>query len=354
MCHLKSFKVKEAGEPWLTNEALEAIRDKDNLLRKAMRTRNERDWAIARESRNRIGRDLRNLRSEFLLNQQTIHKDDPKKFWSTISSIIPGKRGPSKLIWLKDEKSAQDIDQDKVSQYMNSFFTNIGSDLAKKHTRNWVYFGDRVQNSLEQFQTDADEVIELLKEIECLKSSGLDELSSRICKDAFLVLHDQLTHIFNCSLRYGLFPDQWKVARVVPLFKGGNKTLVGNYRPISLLPLPGKILEKIVHKRILAFLDTENFLSPDQGGFRKGCSTTATIADLTDDIFTNVNRGRTTLAAFIDLKKAFDTVNFDILLCKLNEAGIRGSVFQWCLSYLLSRSQSVIANGVTSPSLPLK
>ena len=129
---------------------------------------------------------------------------------------------------------------------------------------------------------------------------------------------------------------------------------MGNYRPISLLPLPGKIQEKIVHKRILAFLDTENFLSPDQGGFRKGCSTTATIADLTDDIFTNVNRGRTTLAAFIDLKKAFDTVNFDILLCKLNEAGIRGSVFQWCRSYLLSRSQSVIANGVTSPSLPLK
>ena len=354
MCPMKSFKVREAGEPWLTNEALEAIRDKDNLLRKAKRTKNELDWVNAKESRNRVGRDLRNLRSEYLMNQQTLHKNDPKKFWSTISSIIPGKKDSSKLIWLKDEESEQDIDQAKVSHYMNSFFTSIGPGLAKKHTQNWVYFGDRLQNSLEHIQTDVDEVVELLKEIEYLKSSGLEEISSRICKDAFLVLHDHLTHIFNCSLRLGLFPDQWKIARVVPLSKGGDRTIVGNYRPISLLPLPGKILEKIVHDRISSFLDKENFLSPDQGGFRAGCSTTATIADITDDIFSNVNGGLTTLAAFIDLKKAFDTVNFEILLCKLDASGIRGGVYQWCRSYLLARSQSTMANGVPSPNLSLK
>ena len=121
------------------------------------------------------------------------------------------------------------------------------------------------------------------------------------------------------------------------------------------MPLPGKLLEKIVHSRISNFLEEHKFLSPIQGGFRKGFSTISrTIADLTDDLFEGVNKGDTTLAAFIDLKKAFDTVNVDILLKKLTCAGVQGQTLNWCRSYLNGRSQRTTAIGTVSSKLPVK
>ena len=155
------------------------------------------------------------------------------------------------------------------------------------------------------------------------------------------------------SLSRAIFPDEWKIAKVVPLYKGGNREDVSNYRPVSLLPLPGKLLEKIVHKRISQFWDDNNFLTKEQGGFRKGFSTTSTIADLTSDLFDQINLGRSTLAAFVDLRKAFDTVNLEILLCKLERTGVRDMTLQWCRSYLAGRQQCALANGVTSNCLPI-
>ena len=236
---------------------------------------------------------------------------------------------------------------------MNSFYTKIGPQLAKKHKSAWQYYGETVEDEVHDIQTDVEEVISLCKDIITLKSSGIDDISSKLCKDAFLAIPHQITHMFNCSLTAGKFPKAWKMAKVVPIFKGGDREEVSNYRPISLLTLPGKILEKIVHKQISNFLEVNHFLTDNQGGFRKGFSTTSTIADLTDDLFSEVIEGRTTLAAFIDLQKAFDMVDYNILLNKLLESGIRGKTFRWCKSYLSNRTQRTIVNGLTSQCLPI-
>ena len=111
--------------------------------------------------------------------------------------------------------------------------------------------------------------------------------------------------------------------------------------------LPGKMMEKIVHNRITDFWDINNFLTKDQGGFRKGFSTGATIADLTDDLFLQINKGNTTLATFFNLRKAFDTVNINILKTKLELKGIRNGVLNWCSNYLSKRSQCTYVNGIT-------
>ena len=133
----------------------------------------------------------------------------------------------------------------------------------------------------------------------------------------------------------------------------GDRETVGNYRPISLLPLPGKLLEKVVHSRLSAFLDDNNFLTDQQGGFQKGHSMTSTTADLTDNIFSEMNKEGTTLAAFVDLKKAFDTVDPTILLRKLDEAGIRDKTLEWCVSYPTGRSQKTLVNGLSSSERPI-
>ena len=353
-CPVKQFKVPNIREPWVTNEAIEAIRDKDRAMKRAKVTGREEDWALARRERNRVGRDLELLRIDFMKTQQEAHANDPRKFWRSIAEILPRKQGGREDIWLRDSGKEKVVPVEEIPSFINNFFTGIGPKLAKEHSREWEYFGEECPESLEDITTNEDEVLKLCKEINGMKASGFDLLSSRICKDAFLVLVDKLVHIFNCSLSSSEFPESWKIAKVVPLFKGGERDDVGNYRPVSLLPLPGKLLEKIVHSRIVGFLDDAKFLSMHQGGFRKGHSTTSTIADLTDELFEKTNHGLTTLAAFIDLKKAFDTVNQSILLKKLAKAGVRNKTLAWCRNYLTGRKQCILANGRTSSYLPIK
>ena len=117
--------------------------------------------------------------------------------------------------------------------------------------------------------------------------------------------------------------------------------------------MKGKLLEKIVHRKVTQFWDERNFLSCNQGEFRKGHSTVSTIADLTDELFQQINLGSTTLAVFVDLRKAFDTVNMNILLAKLERGGIRRELLDWCSNYLSGRTQCTLANGSKSKELPV-
>ena len=122
-------------------------------------------------------------------------------------------------------------------------------------------------------------------------------------KDAFQAIPEIITLCFNLSLETGIFPCRWKLAKVVPLFKSGDVSNVNNYRPVSLLPLPGKLLEKIVHKHLLNYIETYDLLNSAQGGFRPGHSTTDTIAKFTDDVLLKANDSQCTLDTFIDLRK---------------------------------------------------
>ena len=270
---MKSFRVSERREVWITNEALEAIKDKDRALARAKRSGKQEDWELAKRLRNRVGRELENLKTDFLKQRQEENMGDPKKFWKEVSKIIPGKKAASGKIWLKHETGGLQIPTPQTADFINRFFTDIGPNLAKVHKDDWSYYGDTLNISIDPFLTNKDEVLKLCKDINPMKSSGMDCLSSRICKDAFMVLGDQLVHLFNSSLSQQKFPMAWKLAKVVPLFKGGDREDVGNYRPVSLLPLPGKLLEKVVHNGISKFWDDNNFLSHNQGSFRKGFST---------------------------------------------------------------------------------
>ena len=153
------------------------------------------------------------------------------------------------------------------------------------------------------------------------------------------------------SLKKGGFPEKWKHATVIPIPKEGDHADVNNLRPISLLPLPGKLLEQVVHQQIMEYISMHNLLCKEQGGFRKGFSTISKIADFTDDLFTAINENKLTLAAFIDLRKAFDTVNHNILLQKLKTLGLHLQELKWFESYLVQRFQQPLANGIMSDKL---
>ena len=346
----KLFRVKEISEPWVTNEILEEIKDKDRFLRIARRSGKAGDLIRAKFQRNRVGRLVEQAKANFLKEQQEELAEDPKKFWRLVKTIVPGnKKSKMKIVLThKDEGKELEIEERDTADYINKFFSGIGAKLAREHKEPWSFFGDRTEVKCPSFRTDYEQVSTLCKEIKTVKSSGIDDIATKVFKDAFRVLIPQLVYLFNLSFEKGVFPDSWKQATIIPLYKGGNKSEVSNYRPVSLLPLPGKLIERIAHSKMSSFLNDNSLLTDKQGGFRKGHSTMTSIAELTDCLFSNINGGLTSLAAFVDLRKAFDTVDHNILLKKISCYGIDEINLRWCTNYLTNRVQHTLANGVVS------
>ena len=346
MCPLKKIKIKNKDDPWITAELIDLIKDKDRARMIAKRTNRNEDWDRAKRLRNLAKMELRRAKSNFITENLSRYSNDGKKFWEQIGYLLPKNKSKSKINLVNHDTKQQILDKN-VADYINDFFCNIGPSLASNFGSVWRYHGNRVEDNIQDIMTDELEIIKLCKTIDIYKSSAVSNLSSRVLKDVFLAIPEKIVALMNISLITCTFPDAWEKANVVPLFKGGDRTNVNNFRPVSLLPLPGKLLERIVHSRLINFFDMHNVLNPNQGGFRAGHSTTNTIACFTDDIL-HLNESECTMAAFIDLCKAFDTVNHYILIKKLEENGIRGNTLNWVRSYLNSRSQCVLANGIIS------
>ena len=286
-------------------------------------------------------------KAEFIKSNLEENHKDARKFWKSLSDLIVNKGKQTSVIKLITQ-SDNNVDHDKTADFMNDFFASIGPTLASNYNKSWTYQGQIYNCVFPDMLTNDEEVLKLCKEIQETKSSAIDSLSSMILKHAFLALIPKLTFLLNLSLKSGKFPQIWKQAVVIPLAKEGDTSNVGNYRPISLLPLPGKILEKIVHDRLMSYLEANNILDKNQGGFRKNHSTTDTIVKFTQEIFSAMNNKEVSLVTFIDLKKNFHTVDHQILIRKLEILGIRNKSLTWFSSYLGNRTQKTIANNMVS------
>ena len=175
-----------------------------------------------------------------------------------------------------------------------------------------------------------------------------------ILKNSLLVLNEQFSHLINTSIQNQRVPTGWKKAKVIPIPKSGDLTDVTNFRPISLLPTPGKVLEGVVHNQIENHGETEELLTNFQYGFRKGRSTTQTITQVLNHIYTNFNCRTPTVALFIDFRKAFDCLQYPTLLAKLKRLKLAESTLNWIADYLKKRTQCTFANRQLSLSGDIK
>ena len=211
-----------------------------------------------------------------------------------------------------------------MSGHVNEYFTQIGAKLAEVHQHGYndLDEGDNRdrgydnQDNITGKTIDLKEIIPVLKNINVTKSSAVRHMSSMVLKDAFLAVPDKLCKIYNCSLERQIFLA-WKTSMIIPVPKVSQPKYASQLRSISLLSLPGKILERIIGTRLNKYLEQNNILSPKQHGFRKGKSTTTSTVSLLTDVYNNINDSLPTYAIFLDLKKAFDTVSHLKLLNKL-------------------------------------
>ena len=203
------------------------------------------------------------------------------------------------------------------------------------------YLSHNINHSMFLHETSSAEVLDLISKLENNKACGFDHITNKILKSTSYVIAPYLAQLFNECMKEGVFPDIYKIAQVIPLFKGGDKEDMSSYRPISLLPALGKLFEKILSSRLISYFDHFNLLSPHQFGFRAKFSTEHAILDIYEKLLKNLDDGLSSCAIFLDLAKAFDSVSHDILLQKLEKYGIRGNVLRLFTSYLDARKQFV-------------
>lgn len=230
---------------------------------------------------------------------------------------------------------------------MNNYFCDIGSKLSiniKIPNNINLRLPDRNVHSLFFDNTNAAEISQLIKKMKN-KAGGVDNINAITLKKLTKYIVKPLAYVFNLCFSKSIWPDDLKRADIIPLHKGGDKTQMTNYRPISLISNLAKIMEKIGHVRLYNFLIINKCISNKQYGFLKNIGTTDALNHISNIIYTKLDKSKPIIAAFLDLTKAFDTVQHKLLLAKLERYGVRGPILKLLTNYLSNRKQLVKING---------
>ena len=318
-------------------------------------------WDAYRRARNSVVHMIRNAKRAFYRDAIKSNLDNPKNLWKIIRNITPSKCSNLPRHLSVDGKIVSN--NTEIANLFNQHFANITSsvDLGDAPVcPNWDYFTNFVNSKLPcgtaPFSIPPiteDFVLSSLNRLPLNKAAGLDGIDGYFLKIAAPAISSSLTSVFNLSLTCGVFPDVWKIAKVSPLFKEGSLLDRSNFRPISVLAIVSKILERHVHSNFYDFLASYDLLTDFQFGFRWFRSCEFAVMNLSDCILANMDRGLLSGLLLIDLKKAFDLVNHSTLLFKLGVYGCSPSALKWFNSYLTGRSQKTSFKGALSDSLPM-
>lgn len=337
---------KHTNKPWVTPGLLRCMRNRDNLYKKTKKDpTNEVLLCTYKRYRNFCNAILKKRKRGF--EKSLIQKagKDKKQLWGVIKEVtfLNNKRDLSKNL-ISPSNPIESINN------INKYFVNIGRELADQiinsRTSTHSYFNSTQtlnlnNKSLVFLPTDATEVKSLILSLKDNSATGHDNIPGWLIKHHVDLLAPPIAHICNLSISTGKFPDIFKISLIKPVHKAGDSCTINNFRPISILPALSKILERLMNKQLVSFLNSNNIISPQQFGFRSGKSTNDAVFELTNNIVRELDNKKKTLGIFLDLKKAFDTVSIPLLLNKLERSGVRGITLSLLTDYLTNRSQQV-------------
>lgn len=352
---LRKKRVRNTEAPWLTPQIKQEMFQRDSFKKRATRSGLPIDWEAYRNIKNKVNSNIKKAKRVFYTTNIQQSKDDPKRMWKLVNSLLNRKSKNTVITKLKTSgPHIQTSDPIKISQALNEHFVSVGPELAKD-IPDTPYQAPTPATSCFTFKPiAAPYLINLINKLHSNKATGLDGIPARMLKLAAPIIVNSLVDTINSSLREGCFPDMWKLAKVFPIFKDGDRSDCNNYRPISILAVVSKLIEKVVFNQLYDYLISNNLLSEHQSGFRPSHSTLTALLKNTIYWLSNMDSGKLNLAVFIDLKKAFDTVDHEIVLQKLASHGIHEVELKWFKSFLADRKQQTFANGILSSPQNIK
>lgn len=306
-------------KPWISSAILKSIHRKHRLYKMFLKNKESRAELEYKSYKNKLTKIIRLAEKMYYSNKFESAMGSIKKTWETIKSITIGPDYINKHSITEIRADNITItDNSVIANKFNSFFSNIGPALATKipHADGDVsdFLRGNFPNSMGIINTDHNEIINIAKLLKSSSSKGADDISSTVVKGLIAEISSPLSIIFNKSFELGQFPDKLKLAKIVPIYKAEDKTLVNNYRPISVLPFFSKILERLMYNRLSNYLTVNKILVDNQFGFREEHSTYMALLRMLNDITEELDSGNYSLGIFIDLSKAFDTVDHKLLL----------------------------------------
>ena len=350
-------KYKHKKSPWITYGILNSLKNRDKKFQKWKMCIPDSTRYIALEAEYReyaclIDKLIRKSKHDYYSATFERYKGDIKKTWKTINSILNRNRNvnnfPSHIICSKGKIN----DKQEMADELNDYFCNVGHAFASKIKNSRLsydsYLRKQITSKFSFSPVDVKTIENIVKGSKPKTSKGTDGITMKLLKVILDSIALPLTVLINQSLMTSIFPSKFKVAKIMPLLKKPNIFKVDNFRPISLLPCISKILEKCVFKQLNEYFEKHKLLYNSQYGYRQGHSTESACMELIDKLHQQLDNSKRPLCIFIDLSKAFDTLNHVILLSKLKYYGLDENAISWFKSYLSDRKQYVEIENVKS------
>ena len=347
---IKQHRVKQKNQPqWLSPEILDAMKCRD----RHKSIGNEDEYKLWRNKTIKMIQKAKRIQYQTFLDN---NKNNPSSIYKIFQEVGAGK-GLRKQSTIGSVKVGDTFIEDStgIANEFNDFFVNVASKLKEPvtntdHTKLKEFCQTKLPEDAKFIipSIQKEKVLKFLSTIDINKATGSDMIGPRLLKVAAPYIADEVTFICNHSIINSVFPSKWKEAKVTPLFKNGPHEEVNNYRPISILPVLSKVLEKHVHESLSEFLHTYNLLHKTQSGFRTQHSCETALVNMIDLWMNAIDSGKMVGVVLVDFKKAFDLVDHQILIDKLKIYGIKDEALSWFNTYLTNRKQQVAINNCKS------
>ena len=356
---VKHNRKSAALKPWISPAILASINRRHTLFMEKNKHPSKQNRDLYNNYRNVLNDTLRLAKKKYIQEQLEINKTSSKRLWQILNGIVKGQPSNHQLPETFLNTDGDHIsDTEEIADSFNNFFISVGENLQQEIPKNTLDPLEYIESESElvfdtMSCTNPTELIEIVKNMKNV-GAGIDGINANIFKRTFPAIINEMVHLINICLQSGVFPDAFKIAIVKPIYKAGDKTSFNNYRPISILPYISKILEKIVHLRIMSYILDANILNTKQFGFQKNKSTYMPLLLLQENITKSIETGKLVCGIYLDLKKAFDTVDHSFLTGKLERYGFAGTSLNLIKSYLTNRYQCVDFNGTKSNLKPVQ
>ena len=360
---VKYHKHKHKHSSWITSGIIKSIKFRDNLYKKMLATPHDsNDFATLKTNlktyNSILNKSIRSAKKLHFQNTFNKHKNDTRKTWETIRTILNCKKDKKDFPTFFTVNDSEITCKEEIANHFNQFFVEIGPKLAAHiDSSGFPSFNTYLTKSYNHkfhFQTVApEEIKKVISDFLPKSTTGHDGVSMKVIKLLDSNFIDAISLILNQSLLSGIFPDDLKIAKVLPVYKKDNIHVLDNHRPISILPAISKVFERIVYNQLYDYFSVHKLFYYSQHGFRKLHSTETASLEFIDKITKHLDSGKFPIAIFIDLSKAFDTIDHNILLQKLHYYGITDVALTWFTSYLSDRRQYVSFDTSLSSELPI-